>query len=37
MQRLDGINPKALSNVLKDLTKENLIPRESFCGNPATG
>jgi DNA-binding HxlR family transcriptional regulator len=30
MQRLDGISPKTLSDVLKDLRKENLIHRESF-------
>jgi DNA-binding HxlR family transcriptional regulator len=29
-QRLDGISPKTLSDVLKDLQKENLIHRESF-------
>ncbi len=30
MQRLDGISPKTLTDVLKDLRKENLIHRESF-------
>jgi DNA-binding HxlR family transcriptional regulator len=30
MLRLDGISPKTLSDVLKDLQKENLIHRESF-------
>ena len=30
MQRLDGISPKTLADVLKDLRKENLIHRESF-------
>jgi DNA-binding HxlR family transcriptional regulator len=30
MQRLDGISPKTLSDVLKDLRKENLVHRESF-------
>jgi DNA-binding HxlR family transcriptional regulator len=29
-QRLDGISPKTLSDVLKDLQKENLISREAF-------
>ncbi len=29
-QRLDGISPKTLADVLKDLQKENLIHRESF-------
>jgi DNA-binding HxlR family transcriptional regulator len=30
MQRLEGISPKTLADVLKDLRKENLIHRESF-------
>ncbi len=30
MQRLDGISPKTLADVLKNLKKENLIHRESF-------
>jgi DNA-binding HxlR family transcriptional regulator len=30
MQRLDGISPKTLTDVLKGLQKENLIHRESF-------
>jgi DNA-binding HxlR family transcriptional regulator len=30
MQRLDGISPKTLADVLKDLRKENLIHREAF-------
>ena len=30
MLRLDGISPKTLSDVLRDLRKENLIHRESF-------
>ncbi|MHB8163327.1 MAG: winged helix-turn-helix transcriptional regulator [Methanoregula sp.] len=30
MQRLEGISPKTLTDVLKDLRKENLIQRESF-------
>ncbi|MFA5347904.1 MAG: helix-turn-helix domain-containing protein [Methanoregula sp.] len=30
MQRLDGISPKTLADVLKELRKENLIHRESF-------
>jgi DNA-binding HxlR family transcriptional regulator len=30
MQRLDGISPKTLTDVLKDLKKENLIHRQSF-------
>ncbi len=30
MQRLDGISPKTLADVLKDLKKENLIHREAF-------
>jgi DNA-binding HxlR family transcriptional regulator len=34
MQRLDGISPKTLSDVLKDLLKENLIHRESFAEIP---
>jgi DNA-binding HxlR family transcriptional regulator len=29
-QRLDGISPKTLADVLKDLQKENLIHREAF-------
>jgi DNA-binding HxlR family transcriptional regulator len=32
--RLDGISPKTLSDVLKDLQKENLIHRESFSEIP---
>ena len=34
MQRLDGISPKTLTDVLKDLQKENLIHRESFSEIP---
>jgi DNA-binding HxlR family transcriptional regulator len=34
MQRLDGISPKTLTDVLKDLKKENLIHRESFAEIP---
>ena len=34
MQRLDGISPKTLTDVLKDLRKENLIHRESFAEIP---
>ncbi|HVN74036.1 MAG TPA: helix-turn-helix domain-containing protein [Methanoregula sp.] len=34
MQRLDGISPKTLADVLKDLQKENLIHRESFAEIP---
>jgi DNA-binding HxlR family transcriptional regulator len=34
MQRLDGISPKTLADVLKDLQKENLIHRESFSEIP---
>jgi DNA-binding HxlR family transcriptional regulator len=34
MQRLDGISPKTLTDVLKDLGKENLIHRESFAEIP---
>ena len=34
MQRLDGISPKTLADVLKDLRKENLIHRESFAEIP---
>jgi DNA-binding HxlR family transcriptional regulator len=30
MLRLDGISPKTLTDVLKDLRNENLIHRESF-------
>ena len=33
-QRLDGISPKTLADVLKDLQKENLIHRESFSEIP---
>jgi DNA-binding HxlR family transcriptional regulator len=33
-QRLDGISPKTLSDMLKDLQKENLIHRESFSEIP---
>jgi len=34
MQRLDGISPKTLTDVLKDLQKENLIQREAFSEIP---
>jgi DNA-binding HxlR family transcriptional regulator len=34
MQRLDGISPKTLADLLKDLQKENLIRRESFSEIP---
>jgi DNA-binding HxlR family transcriptional regulator len=34
MHRLDGISPKTLADVLKDLQKENLIHRESFSEIP---
>jgi DNA-binding HxlR family transcriptional regulator len=34
MQRLDGISPKTLADVLKDLQKENLIHREAFSEIP---
>jgi DNA-binding HxlR family transcriptional regulator len=34
MKRLDGISPKTLADVLKDLQKENLIHRESFSEIP---
>ena len=34
MQRLDGISPKTLADVLKGLKKENLIHRESFSEIP---
>jgi DNA-binding HxlR family transcriptional regulator len=34
MQRLDGISPKTLSDVLKDLQQANLISRESFAEIP---
>lgn len=34
IQRLDGISPKTLADVLKDLRKENLIHRESFAEIP---
>ncbi|MCX6690278.1 MAG: helix-turn-helix domain-containing protein [Methanoregula sp.] len=34
MQRLDGISPKTLADVLKNLQKENLIHRESFSEIP---
>ena len=34
MQRLNGISPKTLTDVLKDLRKENLIHRESFAEIP---
>ena len=34
MRRLDGISPKTLADVLKDLGKENLIHRESFSEIP---
>lgn len=32
--RLDGISPKTLADVLKDLQKENLIHREAFSEIP---
>ena len=34
MQRLDGISPKTLADVLKDLQKERLIHREAFSEIP---
>jgi DNA-binding HxlR family transcriptional regulator len=34
MARLDGISPRTLSDVLKDLTQANLIRRESFSEIP---
>jgi DNA-binding HxlR family transcriptional regulator len=34
MQRLDGISPRTLSDVLKDLRQANLISRESFAEIP---
>jgi len=34
MQRLDGISPTTLADVLKNLQKENLIRRESFSEIP---
>jgi DNA-binding HxlR family transcriptional regulator len=34
MQGLDGISPKTLADVLKDLQKEHLIYRESFSEIP---
>lgn len=34
MQHLDGISPKTLTDVLKDLGNENLIHRESFAEIP---
>ena len=34
MQRLDGISPKTLADVLNNLRKENLIHRESFSEIP---
>jgi DNA-binding HxlR family transcriptional regulator len=34
MQRLDGISPKTLTDVLKDLQKENLIHRKAFSEIP---
>jgi DNA-binding HxlR family transcriptional regulator len=34
MAHLDGISPKTLSDLLKDLQKENLIQRESFAETP---
>ena len=34
MQKFDGISPKTLTNVVKDLKKENLIHRESFSELP---
>jgi DNA-binding HxlR family transcriptional regulator len=33
-QRLDGISPKTLADVLKNLQKENLIHREAFSEIP---
>ena len=33
-QRLNGVSPKTLSDVLKDLQRENLIHRESFSEIP---
>jgi DNA-binding HxlR family transcriptional regulator len=34
MQRLDGISPRTLSDVLKDLQEANLISREAFAEIP---
>jgi DNA-binding HxlR family transcriptional regulator len=34
MVHLEGISPKTLSDLLKDLQKENLIHRESFAETP---
>jgi DNA-binding HxlR family transcriptional regulator len=34
MQRLDGISPKTLSDVLKDLQQANLISQEAFSEIP---
>ncbi len=34
MQRLEGISPRTLSDVLKDLQQANLISRESFAEIP---
>jgi len=34
MQKFDGISPKTLTDVVKDLKKENLIHRESFSEIP---
>jgi DNA-binding HxlR family transcriptional regulator len=34
MKRLEGISPKTLADVLKDLQKENLIHRQSFSEIP---
>ena len=34
MERLDGISPRTLSDVLKDLRQANLIHRESFSEIP---
>jgi DNA-binding HxlR family transcriptional regulator len=34
MQRLDGISPKTLADLLKDLQREHLIHRESFSEIP---
>jgi DNA-binding HxlR family transcriptional regulator len=34
MKRLDGISPRTLSDVLKDLQQANLISRESFAEIP---
>lgn len=34
MVQLEGISPKTLSDLLKDLQKENLIQRESYAETP---